>query len=87
MITKTVHEKVFHSNFDERNLFTAQIAVVKIKGITIYLPIRINNSDRKDRMLRQTAFPAGRIKAATMPNATPIKYLIQTFIGINYNIH
>lgn len=80
-ITKKVHKNVFKRIFADRNLLMAQIAVVKIKGTTIYLPILINNSDKNERTLRQVAFSVGRTKAARIPSATPIKYFTQTFIN------
>ena len=86
MMTRKVHKQVFNKSFDERNLFTAQIAVVKIKGTTIYLPTRINNSDKNVSTLRHAGFSVGRIKAASIPNKTPNKYFAQTFISYNYNI-
>lgn len=85
MIEK-VHLVVFHKRRAVRNLFTAIIVVVKIKGTTIYLPTWINKSAKNDKNLTHATLSVGRINAASTPNATPIKYLIQTFIDFNYNI-
>ena len=58
----------------------------KSRGMRAYLPKRIAISDRVETAESTEGMLSGRIKAAVMPRTMPIKYLIQTFIILVYQI-
>ena len=86
MITAKVHPEILSSILDERNLLIAQMAVEKINGTTMYLPMRMNKSVKKTNASLTLILSKGKRKDATIPNAIPSKYLIQTFIMSSKNV-
>ena len=85
MITAKVHPEILSSIFDERNLLIEQMAVEKINGTTMYRPTRMNKSVKKINVSLTLILSKGKRNAATIPNAIPSKYLIQTFIMSSAN--
>lgn len=79
-ITRTVHRVVLKNNFEERSLFTEIIAVEKTSGTTMYRPILIINSVKKEIKATKDALFMGKTRAAIIPNKIPSKYFIQSFI-------
>ena len=87
MMIENVQPAVRQRSYEFLRLFNATIAVKKTKGRTIYLPIRINKSDRKETKLKKAALSVGKRNAASTPSATPIRYFIHTFMlmSISYS--
>lgn len=83
MIIEKVQPAVRQSSLEFLRLLSATIAVKKTKGRTIYLPILINKSDRKEIKLKKAALSVGKRNAASTPRATPIRYFIHTFIKMS----
>ena len=86
MMIEKVHPEILSSILDERNLLIAQMAVEKINGTTMYLPMRMNKSVKKTNASLTLILSKGKRKDATIPNAIPSKYLIQTFIMSSKNV-
>ena len=80
MITAKVHPEIFSNIFDERSLLIEQIAVKRINGTTMYLPMRMNNSVKKTIASLTLMLSKGKRNDAKIPKEIPSKYFIQTFI-------